>query len=61
MNNEIQNIIDQYPILKDCKGIEEDEFLILNQEYVRQSRKLDQYWFFRNITKEFYFTNLEIA
>ena len=54
-------ITDQYSILKDCKGIEEDEFLILNEEYVRQSKKLDQYWFFRNITKEFYFTNLEIA
>ena len=61
MNEEIQNIIDQYPILKDCKGIEKDEFLIINKEYVRQTRKLDQHWFFRNITKEFYFTNLEIA
>ena len=61
MNNKIQNIIDQYPILKDCKGIEEDEFLIMNKEYIRQPRRLNQHWFFRNITKEYYFTNLEIA
>ena len=62
MSAEIQNIIDQYTILKDCKGFDKDEFLILNKEYPRQRpRKLDEFWFFRNITKEFYFTNLEIA
>ncbi len=62
MNEEIQNIIDQYPILKDCKGFDKDEFILLNKEYPRQRpRKLDEFWFFRNITKEFYFTNLEIA
>ena len=32
MNEEIQNIIDQYPILKDCKGFDKDEFLIINKE-----------------------------
>ena len=49
--NTIQDIIDRYPILKDCKGIEKNEFLIINKEYVRQPRKLNQYWFFRNLNK----------
>ncbi len=49
--NTIQDIIDRYPILKDYKCIEKNEFLILNKEYVRQPRKLNQYCFFRNLNK----------
>ena len=56
-----EDIIDQHPILKDCKGFEKNEFILLNKEHPRQqSRRLDEFWFFRNFTKEYYFTNSEI-
>lgn len=63
MSEEIQNITDRYPILKDRKGIEKDEFLILNKKYIRQPRRLNNFWFFRNLNKNsiIYYTNLEIA
>lgn len=61
MNNNIQTIYDNWPILKDCNGFDKNEIIFLNKKYNSFPNRLNQFWFYYRNMKELYFTNSEIA